>query len=143
MSIKNLIMLLLAIFAGYFYFTYLGGGSGQMVADVLITSEQDGKVVDIGFNGPIRYLGHFPEDQGDILQVKFRSIAYSGDKDNYSLVDKLRLQGVGEKEYIEDIRYEGNVPGGPFLIVRFSKPVSFAVNEGGGLKSLHIHYKLL
>ena len=27
MSIKNLIMLLLAIFAGYFYFTYLGGGS--------------------------------------------------------------------------------------------------------------------
>lgn len=136
-------MLIVAAFAGYIYFTYLGGGSGQMVADVFVTTDRDEKVVDVGFNGPIRYLGHFPDSQGDIVQVKFRSIAYKGDKDNYSLIDKLRLQGVGEKEYIEDIRYEGDVPGGPFLIVRFTRPMSFAVKEDDGLKSLHIHYKQL
>jgi len=130
-------------FAGYIYFTYLGGGSGQMVDDVFVTTDKDEKVVDVGFNGPIRYLGHFPDSQGDIVQVKFRSIVYKGDRDNYSLIDKLRLQGVGEKEYIEDIRYEGDVPGGPFLIVRFTKPMSFAVKEDDGLKSLHIHYKQL
>jgi len=114
-----------------------------MVDDVFVTTDKDEKVVDVGFNGPIRYLGHFPDSQGDIVQVKFRSIVYKGDRDNYSLIDKLRLQGVGEKEYIEDIRYEGDVPGGPFLIVRFTKPMSFAVKEDDGLKSLHIHYKQL
>ena len=144
MSVKSLIMLIVAVFAGYIYFTYLGGGSGQMVSDVFVSNDKNEKIVDVDFNGPVRYLGHFPEAQGDILQVKFRSIAYKGDRDNYSLIDKLRLQGiVGMKEYIEDIRYEGDVPGGPFLILRFTKPVTFAVKESGGLKGLQIRYKQL
>lgn len=143
MSIKSLTLLLVAIFAVYFYFTYMGGSNGELISSMLISSDKDDKVIDVEFNGAIRYLGHFPENEGDILQVKFRTITFSGEKENYSLIKKLQFTGLQQRDYIDDIRYEGDVPGGPFLVVRFSQPVKFNVSEGGGLRSLLINYKVI
>lgn len=143
MSIRSLTLLLAAIFAVYFYFAYMGGSNGELISGLLITSDKDEKIIDVEFNGAIRYLGHFPEKDGDILQVKFRTITFSGEKENYSLLKKLQFTGLQKRDYIEDIRYEGDVPGGPFLVVRFSQPVSFSVSEANGLRSLQINYKVI
>lgn len=142
MSIKSLVFLLLVVFVGYFYINYMGGGSGDVVADVLFTSDKTEKNLDIEFQSPVRYLGHFPEQKGDILQIKFRAIAFDATRDNYSLVEKLNLVDITRKDYIDDVRYEGNVPGGPFIVIRFTRPVSFIVTEGTGLRSININFKL-
>ena len=142
MSIKSLVFLLLAVFAGYFYFSYMGGGSGDVVADVLFTSDKSEKNLDIEFQSPVRYLGHFPEKKGDILQIKFRAIAFDAIRDNYSLIEKLNLVDITRKDYIDDVRYEGDVPGGPFIIIRFTKPVLYRVEEGSGLRSISVSFKL-
>ena len=143
MSIKNLTLMLLAVFAGYFYFSYMGGSNGQLISDMLITSDKNEKIIDVEFNGAVRYLGQYPEESGDILQVKFRTITFDGEKKNFSLIEKLQFEGLTRKDYIEDVRYEGNVPGGPFLVVKFTRPVTFSVSESSGLRGLSINYKLL
>ena len=74
--------MLLAVFAGYFYMTYMGGNEGELVADMIITSEKNEKMLDVEFNGAVRYIGHFPEQEGDILQIKFRTITFGGEKNN-------------------------------------------------------------
>ena len=92
----------------------MGGNHGEPISDLLITSDRKEKVIDIEFNGAVRYLGHFPEKKGEILQVKFRTITFDSEKDSYSILKKLQLTGHSKSNYIDDVIYEGDVPGGPF-----------------------------
>jgi hypothetical protein len=136
-------MVLLVITAGYIYVTYFGEKPETLVEDIVLTKDKSGGNIQIDFASPVRHVGHFPEGQGDILQIKLRAISFHEFSENYSLVTKF-LQIHRAKDYhIADVRYEGNVPGGPFLIVKFTKPMEFALDEGEGLKALLINYKAI
>lgn len=134
-------MILITI--GYIYTTYMGEKPELLVSDLVLTKEKDGGNIHIDFAGPVRHLGHFPENEGSIIQIKLRAISFHEFNENYSVIEKFVQTGRVVDYFIEDIRYEGNVPGGPFVIVRFTKPMEYVVNEGDGLKGLLINYKSL
>ena len=143
MNIKNIVLILLLITAGYIYVTYFGEKPESLVSEIVLTKDKDGANIQIDFAGPVRHLGHFPENEGEIVQIKLRAISVHDFDENLSVTKKYLPKGRLKDYNIADIRYEGNVPGGPFLIVKFTKPMSYQVNEGDGLKALLINYKTI
>ncbi len=142
-SIKGILILLLLVGGGYFYLTFTSEPAGVLVSDIALTRGNKGGQLDVSFTIPVRYLGHNPQDEGDMLQIKLRPILFSGIKENISILDTLSVAGKAVDYGIEDIRYEGNVPGAPLIIIHFSTPVQFAIKEGDGLRSLLISYQQL
>jgi len=143
MSTKSILILLLLVGGGYFYVTFLGEQADGLVSDIVINRDNKGGHLDINFSNPVRYLGHYPPDEGDVLQVKLRPVAFGGFAENVSLSDKLPSSAKVLDYNIEDIIYEGKVPGGPFIVIRFSKPMRFEIKEGEGLKSLLVSFQHL
>lgn len=134
---------MILITAGFLYFTFFGDKPDTLISDVLLTKDKDSSNLQVDFASPVRHIGHFPEKEGDILQIKLRAISFHEFNENYSVLKKY-LQNAKAKDYnIEDIRYEGDVPGGPFIIVKFTRPVTYEITEGEGLKAMLINYKLI
>ena len=140
MSFKNIIIILIITIGVYSYFKYAEQTSEQLVSNLHITSDREGHNLEFDFNNSVRYLGHFPEEASDIVQVKLRAIGFSEFRENVSLLDQFVQPGEIKEKFLQDVRYEGDVPGGPFLVVRFSKPMKFNVLESNGLKGLIISY---
>jgi len=141
MSFKNLSIILILVIGVYVYYKYGQDAPEQLVNDFHITSDKDGHNLEFDFANPVRYLGHFPDDNSDIIQVKLRAIGFSEFRENISLLDQFVTPADMQEKFLQDVRYEGNVPGGPFLVVRFSKPMTYHVTESNGLKGLIISYK--
>jgi len=141
MSFKNLAVLLLLTIAAYVYFKYGYEAPSQLVRDFHITSDKNGHNLEFDFENPVRYLGHFPENESDILQIKLRAIGFNDFTENASLLDRFISNSEVKDKLLDDVRYEGDVPGGPFIVVRFTKPMKYNINESNGLKSLIISYK--
>jgi hypothetical protein len=115
-TLKNIILIMIAITLGFLYFTFFGEKPDALISDVLLTKDKNSRNLQLDFASPVRYIGHFPENEGDILQIKLRAISFHEFAENYSVFKKF-LQNPKAKDYnIEDIRYEGDVPGGPFVI---------------------------
>jgi len=142
-TFKNILLIMALITAGFIYITFFGEKPESLVAEVVLTKDKELRNLQVDFASPVRYIGHFPEKDGDILQIKLRAISFHDFSENYSLIDTLLQTAEAKDNHIKDIRYEGNVPGGPFLIIKFSQPVSYQVDEGDGLKAMLINYKTI
>ena len=141
MSFKTLSIVLIVVIGVYVYYKYAQEAPAQLVSEFHITSDKDGNNLEFGFANPVRYLGHFPDDNSDVLQVKLRAIGFSEFTENFSLLDHFIATADGQEKFLEDVRYEGDVPGGPFLIVRFKKSMTYRVTESNGLKGLIVSYR--
>ena len=141
MLLKNLILIILACVAIYLYITFGGDKPDRLVSAMVIATEQDHKNLDIDFHSPVRYLGHFPETRGDLFQIQLRPITFEGFTENYSMLDYFLKRGLPDDANLLDVRYEGDVPGGPLIVLQFKQPMEFEVKEAGGLLGLHISYK--
>ena len=140
MSFKNISIILIIVIGVYSYYKYGETESGQLVNNLHITSDREGHNLEFGFTNSVRYLGHFPTEVSDVVQVKLRAIGFSEFRENISLLDQYVQPSDIKEKLLQDVRYEGDVPGGPFLVVRFAKPMKFNVSESNGLKGLIISY---
>ncbi len=97
--------------------------------DVIVHEEGSLLVLKVKTNVPIRYEDHFPVGPSDFVQIKVRPISLLGvDKNEYMGSDSI-LPGFIEQVPIMDVAYEGDVPGGPFLSLRFEEPIRYQVKE--------------
>jgi len=142
-TLRNILIIMALITAGFIYLTFFGEKPDTLVADVVIIKDKDASNLQVEFASPVRHLGHFPEKQGDLLQIKLRAISFHDFNESYSLINTFIQSHEAKDSLITDIRYEGNVPGGPFLTIKFTQPVSYQVNEGDGLKAMLINYKTI
>lgn len=141
MSFKNFAVLLIIVLGVYVYYRYGQEPPPQLVSGFHITSDREGNNLEFEFANPVRYLGHFPEDSSDVLQVKLRAIGFTEFTENLSLLDQYVAPADGREKFLQDVRYEGNVPGGPFIVVKFDTPMSFRVSESNGLNGLIVNYR--
>jgi len=124
---KNIVYIAVAVIVVYLYMTIFAEKPDKLVSEVTLTTSGNQKNLAFDFTTPVRYLGHFPESYGEVLQ-------------NYSILGQIAKSGSSTDNLIRDVRYEGNVEGGPFLVVRFAKPLNYEVNESDGLSSLSISF---
>ena len=141
MLFKNLTIFLVVTIAVYIYYKYGEDAPDRLVDNFHITSDKDGHNLEFDFANPVRFLGHFPDNDSDIIQVKLRAIGFREFKENYSLLDQFVKPADLQDKSLQDVRYEGDVPGGPFIVVHFSKSMTYKVAESNGLKGLIISYK--
>ncbi|MGD8570280.1 MAG: hypothetical protein PVJ39_19490 [Gammaproteobacteria bacterium] len=141
MSFKNLAILLAIIIGVYVYYKYGQEPPSQLVSDFHITSDKHGNNLEFEFANPVRLLGHFPENNSDVLQVKLRAIGFTKFTENFSLMERYLTPADSQEKLLQDVRYEGNVPGGPFIVVKFDKPMKFQVSESNGLNGLIVNYR--
>ena len=112
-----------------------------LVDGAVLIREEEGKILHLDFSAPVRIAGSFPESTGDIVQIKLSVIAVDGFRENVSLLEKFVGIEEGKELHITHMQYEGNVPGGPFIVMKFNKPVQWTLTEGDGLLGMNIVIK--
>jgi len=111
---------------------------GRILTDVTFNVGEQGFTVDVAFSFPVRYLRQFPPEQGETLQIRLGPLAVSD-------VDAGYLHGRESARIprdlalpLLDLSYEGDLPGGPYLTLRFTEPMRFTVQQGVDFRSLTI-----
>jgi len=108
----------------------------RIINQVEVTELGDKTEFGIAFNFPIRYERHFPADYGETIEIRLSAVLVS--KDDADLLkerESIRLSDSGYTPLL-DISYEGDLPGGPYLTVRFLRPVAYKVQQGADFRSL-------
>lgn len=113
--------------------------SGRIISDVSISAIADGSELHIAFTFPVRYLSHFPRDYGDTVQISLQPVAVSAvDQDFLPQRESFNLPETGSVPLL-DVTYEGDLPGGPYLTLRFTEAVAFSVRQGSDFRSLTVN----
>ena len=133
--------ILAALIFGYVMGVYSFDPNRTLVEGAVLIREEEGKILHLDFSAPVRIVGSFPETSGDIAQIKLRTIAIDDFSENLSLLEKFVGIEEGKEIHMTHMRYEGNVPGGPFIIMKFNKPVQWILTEGDGLLGMNIVVK--
>jgi len=113
-----------------------------VLQDIKIVPKDAETHVNFGLGLPLNYVKHFPQAVGEILQIQLFADAELNRK-----IHKEIRQGAdlapppGNKQLLVYVTYEEGVPGGPYLTLRFAKPVSFRVDAGDSLTRLTVVIK--
>jgi hypothetical protein len=108
----------------------------RIIADVQVNELADQTQISIEFTFPVRYVGHYPENRGNTLEIQLKEVMISDvDAAFLDRRESIKLPDV-ESVPLLDISFEGDLPGGPYLTIRFLRPVSYSVTQGNDFRSL-------
>ncbi len=103
---------------------------------VLQDVEIKDRCIVVGFSFPVQYVRHFPPKSGDEIRIRIRPRA----------VGRINGDSLGGREavrppkrdrlHLSEVIFEGDVAGGPYLLVRFDRPVTFRVGIGHDFRSI-------
>jgi len=131
-------LLLLLVGLALVWQTMAQPARGRIITQVDVSEQADRTEFAIDFSFPVRYIRHFPEDYGETIEVQLKPVMVSDvDAELLQQRESIRLPEAGTVPLL-DISYEGDLPGGPYLTMRFHAPVAFAVRQGGDFRSLVI-----
>jgi hypothetical protein len=117
-----------------------GGLSAQPSRDKILSAveiEEDlsCSVIRIAFNFPVRYVKHFPYESGDELRIQLEPIVISP-LDREDLTKRESLSPPNDFAKLDEVIYEGDIIGGPYLTLLFRHPVTYKVQQGADFRSL-------
>lgn len=116
-----------------------GPSEAQALRDrILQDVEINDQCILVGFSFPIQYIRHFPSDSGDEIRIRIRP----------RLVGRINGNALSGRETVRppnrqslglsEVTFEGDVVGGPYLLVQFDRQVNFKVSVGTDFRSLVI-----
>lgn len=108
----------------------------RIISDVVVNENADTTELRIEFTFPVRYVSHYPEESGATLEIKLDDVVISSVDAGFLYErESVRLPKTSKIPLL-DISYEGDLPGGPYLTIRFRSPVTYKVSQGGDFRSL-------
>lgn len=102
----------------------VGGG---IIDSVDVSRENNAVRIDVSFVCPVRYVTHAPQSHGSEVRIKVDPVPRCQDDAQAAGQDQTIHPESEAHAPVTDITYEGNVPGGPFLTLRFSHEVNFRI----------------
>jgi len=112
----------------------------EILQDVSIVDQNGVVEVATKLSVPFNYVKHFPRSRGKIIQIQIRI-----DDESLSAQELKRRETItpdsSEILEIRDVIYEGNVRGGPYLVLRFNSVVNFTIKHNENTKQLSIFIK--
>lgn len=138
---KIFTVLLVLVLSGYAMGVVSFDADRKLIDDVVLVREAEQKFLQLDFSAPVRLVGSYPQGAGEILQVKLRVIALGRFDENVSLLENFVGTEEGKEIHMSHMYYEGNVPGGPFLVMKFDRPMQWHIVEGEGLLGMNIILK--
>jgi len=99
----------------------------KVLDDVRVETRDHHTVLDVRFSFPLRYVSHFPLDSGKELRVRLHPVVVPA-----SDLDALFRREAVAPRYastiaVDEVVYEGDMDGGPYLTVYFTHDVSYQV----------------
>ena len=110
----------------------------EILDDVQIEEKTECAHVHIAFNLPVRYTKHFPEKSGNEVRIQLEVLAANPTERDALLRRESLLPPESDVAAIEEIMYEGDYNGAPFLTIFFTHPVRFIVKQGTDFRSIDI-----
>ena len=108
----------------------------RILDDVIVEEEGGMYVLQVKTNLPLRYENHYPQGPSEFVQIKVRAVSLFGVDQNEYIGAESILPGFIEQVPVMDVAYEGNVPGGPFLSLRFKEPLRYEIKEAPELNGV-------
>ena len=110
----------------------------KIIASALLRVEGDNTLLDVHLTFPFRYLSHFPQETGEELRIRIVPVSVPSS----DLGAVLRREGVTPPDAgiaaIDEVIYEGDSTNGPWLTIRFTRPVRYQVIPGSDYRSVTI-----
>lgn len=131
----------------------LARAEDAILQGIQITEKETTIDLQVDFSAPLQYMRHFPPNSGEILQIQLQvseaerrkqekaAEAAAGGAAPATAKRETMLPPSTESAPLINVTYEGEVPGGPFLTLRFKFPVDYVVAEGAGSKSIIVSLK--
>ena len=113
----------------------------RILQDIVVTSEDDEAEVAIFFSDVFRYVTHFPHESSDELRIRLEPVQIA--TSSFSAVfqrEAIRPLDAADAQ-LEEVLYEGDIPGGPYLTLFFSSPVTYEVIPGTDFRSMTIRVR--
>jgi hypothetical protein len=108
----------------------------RILDDVHIIDKNGCPTIQVSFTFPVRYVRHFPFGKGDELQIQIEPINI-GPLEQEVLFDRESYTPPHHKHVpLDDVIYEGDIEGGPYLTLLFTKEVSYEVGQGPDFRSI-------
>ena len=129
---------ILVVALGFYYAWPLIIGPSRVIEDVTAFSENDTVVVQVNFAVPVRYENHFPERNGEFLQIKLRLVSLGKTQWRESLgLSKVRPE-LAKQLGLVNVAFEGDVEGGPMITFLFNRPAEFQLRQDTGMNTLMV-----
>ena len=116
-----------------------GPPARDKIIDSALLNVADGHVIlEVELTFPFRYQSHFPLETGKELRIRIIPVRVP----TSDLDAVFRREGLvppdADTAAIDEVIYEGDAVGGPYLTVRFTQTVRYQVIPGGDYRSLSI-----
>ncbi len=136
--IRFYLLFLLATLVSGFAFA-----DGPVLEDVRFGIQGDYAMLQVDFGVPVKYVRHFPASYGPMVQIKVKFYNVTGTyREEVEGKEVIKPRLPDARIPLEDVIFEGNVPGGPYVTLRFSKPVKYIVQDGIGFHSILVMVEL-
>lgn len=113
--------------------------SAQILDSIEVTRQGDLALIEANFSRPVFYLRHFPPQSGETLQIYLRVPVVPNEPSQREIAVRKSLKGPPIDHLpLQDVTYEGTGVEGPRLIVRFTRPVRYSVEQGRTNRSIKI-----
>ncbi|MBE9531308.1 MAG: hypothetical protein IME98_00715 [Proteobacteria bacterium] len=130
-------VVIFAVAVAVFLLSPAVGFAERGVINEASVGELDGcAVVVVRFNFPVRYIRHFPKEQGSEVRIQFEPLSINlADLENRFEREEVRFS-PDDRIPLSEIIFEGNITGGPFLTLTFLRSLAFEVKQGADYRSI-------
>lgn len=112
---------------------------GRVITDITVTGNDVCKVALISFSFPIRYINHFPQKVGAEVRIQLKPLEVgSPNQQDYSI--REAFSPVDDTTLLNNVIYEADIAGGPYLTLQFSTETRYTVVQGTDFRSVRIAY---
>ncbi len=115
--------------------TPLAHAAENALSGLQIIEQKDAIILEIDFAIPVKYIKHFPPKEGEILQIQLQAV---GEK---ALKRESLTPPPTDLLPLALVTYEGDIPGGPYVTIRFNYGVEYTVEDAPGSNSILVTIK--
>lgn len=106
--------------------------------DIYSGAECEPEIAVVNMNVPVRYISHFPRQEGRQVRIRIRPLAVS-ELDRRMLDEReSRAPAFRRTTLLREATFEGDIAGGPFLSLRFRENTHFQIFQGPDYRSIWI-----
>jgi len=122
-------------------------GNKQILKDIQLSENTNDVIIRVNFNKRVRSIRHFPADAGEILQIQLEVSDIDKPEGSREAIDsdiakrESMLPPKNDLVPLVSVTYEGDVPGGPYLTLRFKFAVEFHLEDASNGSSILINVK--
>ena len=95
--------------------------------------------IGINLTTRVRYVRHFPYESGRELRIRIAPFDISSDNTDALFRRETLVPSGHENLPLDEVVYEGDIEGGPYLTLLFSRHVDFWVEQGGDSRSIVVY----